>query len=323
MKIDDVLQLLLAAADERDTKYSYRDVEQWPEGALERFQSLGLVRQAAGSNLALCPNCDDEHIEGVVYSRGFDGGQRLSICCPEAMEVEVTPEMCRWWEVDQAGFAMAMAGSLGMCSTPTELYPGRLWRLGRIPWKGKTREVLYARGLIWNDCLAVMRKVPPAGKSMVLVPANVPDERHWPNRVPVVISLSEYMLFKGGQLASDAARLMETIEEIDGFIQEQGQVPLDVVAKKKVEMAVDQCIRKRLTPADVIEAVIRFGGVDRARKALLAESSQVPSRATIYRWIEDRGGMEILRDKSDWGSMVSLKTSHPGDRGRKFQQTRS
>lgn len=98
MTRNDLLRMLLAAADDVDRSFDRADSAVWPPGSLDELQRLGILRRSAGGMYATCPNCDEGHIEPVTVV-----DERFYISCPESMLVEVEPEMCERWEIDPAG----------------------------------------------------------------------------------------------------------------------------------------------------------------------------------------------------------------------------
>lgn len=316
MTKNEILQMILSASEDDDRSFDHTEIARWPEGVFDSLVQIGLLRRAGGSLVATCPECDGAHSEEVTTD-WFEGMTRYFINCPEMACVEIEAKHCERWEPCVEGIAQSLREALQLNSAFKELYPQRLWRLGRIAWNGGTREILFARGLERPDAQAVMAKAPPAGKALILVPEHVPDDRGWPGRIPVVIAISEYFELAAGTLLLCTAALLEKIQQSDQILRERGQLSLDEVAKKKVKSTVEECIDERVFRQDVIDAVIRFGGVLQAIEELKAEGKKPPSKATVYRWLNATGGIETLRNRPDWGSMVDLKTSHPGDRAEK------
>ncbi|MFO0491396.1 MAG: hypothetical protein ACK51T_03085, partial [bacterium] len=183
---------------------------------------------------AACPHCEDRHVEVVAKRACPDGRDRLWIYCPEDLRVEVTPEMCRGWQVHPQGFAAAVASAISLTATPVATVPDRLWRLGRIPWQGKTREILLARRLQESDAASVAAHVGAGGRSVVLVPHHVPDDRIWQGRVPATISLSRIASIADGQFVLDGAALLSMVTEADEVAEQRSLLPTDPEVKKRV-----------------------------------------------------------------------------------------
>lgn len=66
--MNNLLQILLAAADDIGRVFDYATTISWPAGALERLKALGILRQSTAGMYAPCPNCDDHHVERVTWS---------------------------------------------------------------------------------------------------------------------------------------------------------------------------------------------------------------------------------------------------------------
>lgn len=317
MTFNDVLNLVLCAFEDDDRSFDRVEINRWPDGSFESMVAAGLLHRAGGRMIASCPECEGSHAE-EVFTESCGDEKRYYIDCPDLVRVEVTPDDCERWEPCKEGVAEAIKVAMQLSSAFKELYPQRLWRLGRFQWNGRSREVLLARGLCRPDARNVMAKVPPAGKALVLVPEHVPDDRGWPGRIPAVVSISDYLVFESNNLQLDGGAMLDAIQDADQQVHDQGHVSLDVVAKKKVKHTVKECIDERVFKEEVVDAVIRFGGVLQAIDELKAEGKEPPSKATIYRWVNKNGGIESLRSKPEWGSMVDLKMSHPGKRAEKY-----
>lgn len=316
MNDGEVLRLVLSVSEDQGRSFDFAEIKRWPQGVFEFILKHGLISRASGQLVASCPECDGAHRE-EVFTDSHGGVTRYFINCPEQVQVEVEEQHCVRWEPSIEGLTAVIRESIQVTSAFKEIYPQRLWRLGRFQWNGRSRELLLARGLGQSDAARVMVKVPPAGKAVVLVPDHVPDDRGWPNRIPVVIAISDYLDPVKGKLVLNASSFLDAIHDADHRLRERGQVSLDAIADTKVKASVEKYISSKLNKTEVIDAVIRFGGISQAIKELKAEGNDPPSRATVYRWLDDLGGTEALRRRSDWGSMVNLKMSHPGDRGKK------
>lgn len=96
--MNDLLRVLLAAADDVGWVFNYTVTAEWPPGAVETFHRLGVLRRSASGLYAPCPNCREGHVEPITICMRADGTSRFYISCPESLRVEVTPEMCKCWE---------------------------------------------------------------------------------------------------------------------------------------------------------------------------------------------------------------------------------
>lgn len=106
------LRMLLVAADDVDRSFDRAAAANWPPGSLDELQRLGILRRSADGMYATCPSCDEGHVEPVTVV-----DDRFYISCPEAMIVEVEPEMCERWEIDPAGLAADLTPIPVRCQT--------------------------------------------------------------------------------------------------------------------------------------------------------------------------------------------------------------
>jgi len=321
MTENDVLRLLLAAADDLDREFDHTEIVGWPPGAIGRFEGMGVLRESSNGLFAPCPNCIDGHVEPVTARSGPGGITRLFIRCPEDLRVEVTPEMCRGWEPHPGGLARAIATALGLESAVASVLPNRLWRLGRIPWEGKTREVLLATRLADSDGTSVAAHVGVGGRSIVVVPYQVPDERVWPGRIPAVVPLERTASVACGKIAIDGIALMQIVAEADAVAAERGELPQEQLAAKKVRQHVKTTIESMVSNEALVQAYRVHGSYRKTADALNAEGF-ITDRWAVERAVKAAGGPQEVRPENDSDSVSRTVASQPRDRAQKIAQRR-
>jgi hypothetical protein len=320
---DELLRLLLAAADDTDRVFDHSETDAWPTGALDAFSRLGLLRRAQTGLTAPCPNCTQPHFEPVIVVEEPGRQDRYFIWCPESMRVEVPPEMCQGWEIDPQGIAQAVACAMDLKGSPKALVPDRLWRLGRIPWEGKTREVLFARRLGDPDGASVAAHVGAGGRSIVLVPFHVPDERIWPERVPAVVALSHVAAVENEVLAIDGIALAERVVAADALAEARSVLPIDPEVKKQVvRRQVKAEIKSHLEDDVLIAARVTHGSTRKAAKALTDQLGRPVSKDQVQRAIDRAGGLDALVERDDSPSVMRTVASQSRDRAKKTEQYR-
>lgn len=293
MTLDELLQLLLIAADDSGRAFRHRDLAEWPEDGLEVFSQLGILRRGSGGLMAECDNCTEPHLERVIMHD--DDPSRMFISCPDAMRVEVTPEMCQCWEVDPGGLADQLNRVLGLSGKAKEVIPSRLWRLGRVLHDGKTREVLLAMGLHLQDAGSIALQVGPKGRSIVLVPSIVPDDRIWPDVVPAVIALDQISSVEDGQFIINGHVFMDMIAEADECKDRQSILPVDPAIKKEVAgRMVTRAIEVREMDKLCIQARMSSSSYDKAAEILTNQLGRQVTRDRVYRAFKRDGGYETV-----------------------------
>jgi len=319
----ELLHVLLAAADDDHCVFDQAELDRWPNGALGEFQRLGLLRPSSGRLMAPCPNCADGHIEPVEPRPTPDGVTRFFIHCPEALRVEVDPDSCRGWEIDPDGLAALAARALALTGTPKIVTPGRLWRLGRIPWQGKTREVLLARRMGENDAASVAAHTGTGGRAIVLVPHHLPDERLWPGRTPAVVALSRVATLDGESVVIDGVALAEIVVEADRAAEARSILPIDPEIKRQiVRLQAEVVLDERLERDMLIAAFKEHGSTRAAAQALTEKLGRAISKDKVYRAVRAAGGVRAVMADSDSASIARTVASHPRDRAKKFQERR-
>ncbi|MCC5786913.1 MAG: hypothetical protein JJU33_09450 [Phycisphaerales bacterium] len=321
MTSDAILNLLFAAADDVGRTFDHRDLAEWPAGSHRVFLKLGILRQSAGGLMASCPSCDDGHVELVSQRPGPDGEPRLYIYCPEQLRLEVSAEMCRGWEVDLDGLATLLNSAMELKGKPKPLIPNRLWRLGRIPWEGNTREVMLATRLGDPDGASVAAPVGVGGRAIVLVPRQVPDDRVWPGRVPAVVALERVAELDDDRFVIDGVALMEAVAEADAVALERGEIPQEQLAAKKVRQQVDKAIKSMLSNEALVQEYRIRGSYRKAADALVAAGYRT-NRYAVERAVKTAGGPDAVKQGADSNSVIRTVASQPRDRSKNFSQRR-
>ncbi len=321
MAKSDLLRLVLAAADDVGRVFDHAEITTWPPGSLDVLVRLGLLQPAATGLHAPCPNCEDGHIEPVTIRPGAGDAKRFFIWCPDAMRVEVTPEMCSGWEVDQAGLAGAVSVAMDLKGAPKAIMSDRLWRLGRMPWQGQTREVLLARRLADGDAATVATRIGHGGRSVVLVPYHVPDDRLWPGHLPAVVALSQIATVEGDHLVVDPVALFDLVAEADRVSSERASVSLDATSAKKVRRHVKDTIKSMLSDEALVQAYRTHNSYRKAADALNSEG-YTTDRWAVERAVKAAGGPKAVKNEDDTGSVARTVASQSRDRPRKFLERR-
>lgn len=322
MTSDELLHVLLAASDDDHCVFDQAELDRWPTGSLDEFQRLGLLRHASSRLMAPCPICADSHVE-LVEPRPAPGGvARYFIHCPEALRVEVDPDSCCGWEINPDGLATLAARALALPGTPKIVVPGRLWRLGRIPWEGKTREVLLARRMGDADAASVAVHVGPGGRAIVLVPHHIPEERTWPGRTPAVVALSRVATVDDRSIVIDGVAMAEIVVEADRAAEAAGIVAIDRVGKSMVRRQVKAEIKSLLNDDALVAAYKEHGSFRKAAQALTRDTGQLIAKDKVKRAVDRHGGSDAVVPKEDSPSVSRRVASQSRDRAKKFHERR-
>jgi len=323
MTSSDLFHVLLDAVDDVGRVFDHSETSCWPPGELEDLKELGLVRQTAGGLHAPCPNCDEAHIEPVTIRRTPESTPRYFIRCPESMRVEVTAEMCVGWQVDCDGLAKALSDALDLKSKPKAMVPGRLWRLGRTPWKQSTREVVMVTRLHETDAAAVAAHLGPGGRAIVFVPRDAPDERIWPGHVPAVVALSRVATLTPHGIQLDVAAISEIVTDADTLAEARSALPVDPEVKKQtVRRQVAAEMQSKEWDDILIAAYKQHGSYRKAASALTQQTGEPISKDKIQRAVERRGGLAEIMADSDSPSVARTVASQRRDRQKKVLQRR-
>jgi hypothetical protein len=321
MTMNDLLRMLLAAADDIDRSFDHAATATWPPGSLDALQKLGILRRSAGGMYASCPNCNEGHTEPVTVLAG-----RFYISCPEALLVEVAPEMCECWEIDPNGLAKAVATSMGLVGRPQPVVPARFWRLRRTSWppgSPKARPVVFARRMQDDDATAIAAHVGAGGRAIVLVPHHRPDTCVWPGSVPAVISLAEVMTWDDGLPVLDVMAMVDAVETADHLAEASEAVALGPTGKKMVRRQVKAEMKGQLEDDVLVAAWKTFGSIRKAAEALTKQLGRPITKDKVQGAITRAGGAKALRQEMDSASVARTVASQRRDRGKKISQYRN
>lgn len=319
MTTDELLQVLLVAADDVGRVFDYAETRTWPPGGLTLFQELGLLRASAGGLMASCPNCIDSHTELVTVRKEPDGRRRLFIPCPESLRTEVTAEMCGGWQVDLEALANLIAKSIGLHSARS-VVPGRLWRLGRLKWKDGTREVVFATRLTDDDAAQIVAHIGTHGRDIVLVPHHVPDDRLWPQRIPPVIALSQVARIEDDRITLDTMAIAEAVAETDRLNASAHAIGTDRTGRRIIQRAVKQEIKSLVSDEAFVAAYQQHGSYREAAKVLSEQTETKVSKDMVWRAVQRHGGGATVVQTNDSPSVARTVASQPRDRGKKMLQ---
>ena len=323
MKSSDVFPVLLSSLDDVGRVFDHDDTSRWPPGELEALKQLGLVRQATGGLHAPCPNCHEAHIEPVTIRQSPDGASRYFIRCPESMRVEVTAEMCIGWQVDGDGLAKVISTAMDLQSVPKAILPGRLWRLGRTPWRNATREVVLATRLHDADATAVTAHLGPGGRAIVFVPGEAPDDRIWPRHVPAVVALSRVATLTTQGIQLDVAAIGEIVSDVDALAEARSATPVDPEVKKQViRQQIKAEIKGHLEDDVLIAAWRTYGSVRNAAVELTEKLGRTITKDMVHNALKRAGGAKKLRETDDSPSVARTVASQSRDRSIKVSQRR-
>jgi hypothetical protein len=177
---------------------------------VDQLVSLNFVVRTANAVCVSCPACGG-HAEEVVAFDYPDGTTRYYVPCPQDFRVEVHPVLLERWTINWDALAQSTASALTLAGQCTQLIYDRLWRLGRIKWKGTYRDAMLARGLSWPDGRDVARQIARNTRPVVFVGDRpVPDDV-WVGREPPKVRISQVTSFDGDKTSIDANATLAAI----------------------------------------------------------------------------------------------------------------
>jgi len=314
----DLLEPFWASIESDRPLFTQADLRRWPEGYGWRLCEMGLLQLAENTTHVVCPGCEGRHVEQVIPRREPDGTVRFFVVCPEALRVEVPAEMLQQWTIDFAALVKALAEALALTGRPASGVPDRLWRLGKTPWQGANREVLFTRGLAWTDARGVARSVGPNGRPIVLVAERVPEFAVWPGRPPAIVALSRIATLGEAGLEVDASDLAALVNEADQRVASMLAVPVTATEQKlAIRQQVKAQMKLRVDDEILIGAYKECGSLRKAAKLLSDRLGRPISKDQVRRAVQDAKVTDQIARTEDSQSVSRTVVSQRRDSGRK------
>lgn len=313
----DPLELFWPLVDAPDSLVAAHIVACWPAGVHQRLVEVGLLRSAAVASRVLCPECG-EHIEEVLAIDGPGGCPRFAIPCPAVMRADVPPSAIKQWTVDHAHLARALAKTLALTGKCTELVPGRLWRLGRTQWNGASRDVLFARGLHWNDGETVRAILVRGRKPIVFVALTRPPIEFWRTPPPVLV-LSHVAALGDAEIEIESLEIAAAIHDADASASAAlGPMLTKENLKQMIRQQVKAEMKAQLNDDIYLAAYRQCGSVRGAATFLSAETEREVTKDQVHRALVRAGGVGAVKRDKDSESVRRTVASQRRDRQRKF-----
>jgi len=294
----------------------------WPAGVHERLVDMGLLVRAEDAQRVLCPECHG-HFEELIASQRPNGSVDFYIPCPRVLRAHVPPE-ARWqWQANLNGLVASLALTLAVTGRPAELLPGRLWRLGRTAWQGTRRDVLFTRGLGWQDAAGVRSAIGRAHRPIVFVPQSKPSDDFWTKRVPPVLALAQVATLGEQGLDVDRRELLTAIQDAETRQKDQ----LAVVTQEQLKLMIRRQVKAEgktsLTDDVFLQAYRHCGSVREAAKFLSRQTGRDVSKDQVSRALKRAGGAAAVLNAEDSDSLQRGVASQRRDRfGKRLLQSK-
>lgn len=138
---------------------------------IEMLVQRGVLRETTPAGTATCTDCGGGYGRRVEYiSDSKTGVKHGYINCPECGVVEVSRDSLRRWRVDLSGLIGVVFDSAGVAGPATEVVPGRVWRVGRVTWSGRSREVYFGRCYRRDDGQPLVAEMSRRPKAILFLP---------------------------------------------------------------------------------------------------------------------------------------------------------
>jgi hypothetical protein len=296
-------------------------VATWPPAARQKLVDLKFLIPAENANRVRCPECG-QHEEEVVVAQGPGDFPRYFVPCPEVMRAYVSADDLRQWAVQASAIAEALATTLGLSGRCTELAPNRLWRLGRTNWQGASRDLMFARGLQWDDAATVRAEIVRGRKPIIFVPRCLPPAGFWRRSVPPVLVLSQFTSFRDDEIEIEAFAVATAICDADAAGSTQGLV---TVTEEQLKLIIRQQIKAKhkseLTDTVLVAAYRHCGTYRAAAEYLTKQIGRLVSKDSVFRAVnttalsrsclKSRNGRKYFQGNDFWSARHGCRYDSP------------
>jgi len=269
----DPIAWLWSFADAREPVFDELSIRAILGDSFERLAAANYVVRTANAECVSCPACGDGHAEEVVPLSGANGQHRYYISCPTYFRVEIDPELLEQWTINWNALASGMAAALALAGQCTLLISDRLWRLGRLKWRGTYRDALLARGLSWHDGRDIARQIARNTRPVVFVGDRPVPQDVWVGREPPLVQLSQVASFSGKQTVIDVDAVLAAILLAEAEPAPVDPLPLNPAGLKQVIRRQIRAEGKTNLTDDILLAAYHREGSVRKAAAFLTEST--------------------------------------------------
>lgn len=308
----DPLEFFLPIVESQQMTIGNNEAIRWPAGVLNTLVDLGILVDAEDASLIRCPECGD-HWEELIAREGPGSSTRFFISCPEVLRVDITQEQRRQWRPDLSALVQLLAVSLDLKGKPQELFPARLWRLGRLTWNKESRDVLFVRGLRWPDAELPRAQIVRQRKPILFSSTYSMPNEFW-RTLPPQLVLRDIAWFTD--------RLELDVEEVAACILQtmdnSSNAPDVLIKGKDLTLEIRRQIKAENQSAlndDICVMAYRQELSYRAAADFLSrKTNKKVSKDRIKRAVDRQGGVEALAVNEDSNSVVRGVASHHRDR---------
>ena len=185
----------------------------------------------------------------------------------------------------------------------------------------KTRPVVFVRRLGDADASELVERVSMDGRTIVLVPNHVPDDRIWPGKKPPVIPLSDVLFWNDGVVELDGGILLDIVRVADDTPCMAGGLEItheDLQVMIRRQVKADK--KTALTDEAMLQALKMHGGNARAAARALNEEGYPVHHSTVSRKLKRFRETHDIDREDDSASVARTVASQPRDRGKKMSQ---
>lgn len=313
--MNDLLRLIWPAVEAVHPVFSRAAIVRWPRGAHAQLVAAKLIMPGGTAGRIRCPECGKDHAATPMMRVQPDGATRVFIACPDHGRADITQLDRQQWTVHIEALAGIIARELALTGKPTDLAGGRVWRCGRTKVSGKSRDVLFARGLCRQDAGQFRRAITSAHQPIVFVGSQLPPGDFWHGTAPMLIRLCDVATFDGASFTLDTAHIMGVITQPAA----SPIVPGITVDEKKLKTLIRQQVKadkKTALTDDILAAAYRQEQSFDKAAAFLNANPEVTERVTRDRVryaVIRKGGIAAVISGANSDSVMRPVASHRRD----------
>jgi len=316
----DPLDYLWPVADARSPVVGQHVFSGWPPGVADRLTELGWLAEVEAADRILCPECGD-HFEAIVARSASGAEVRYYIPCRRHVRVRVPLDARRQLGIQFDQIGGALARSLRLTGKSKELLIQRVWRLGRMVWRGESRDIVFTRGLAWNDSTSVRATIVALHRPIVLVPFALPATDFWRGRMPPVIALDQTSILDDCDIAIDPLAFATAVQYSDSSTTNANSSSVDVEQLKLlIRRQIKAEHKSQLTDDALLAAWRNCGSMRKAAQYLSCETGQAVTKDQVFQAVKRSNGFAEVVNATDSDSIVRTSATA---RGRRKSKPRS
>lgn len=206
----DSLHAILMRSEREPAVFQADQVSAWPEGDLEAWGAVGVLRPMPPAGSLPCPGC--EHVGDIVYLNNASAEACAYVTCPRCGPSPVCRTDLRRWRVDVERLAEFVLAAIVTVPKLTVVVAGRLWRVGQSTGYSADVPVFFARQLHRKDTAAMLERARLPARAVLFAPFHLIGETDVDSGL-LIMPLTTVASYSAGTIQLDHDQIRERLAE--------------------------------------------------------------------------------------------------------------